>query len=53
MVETVITVTSGPQQQSQARPADLGWVQCNVNYFQTYPGILKLIQLVIIQWAIF
>lgn len=47
MTETVITVTSGPQAQSQARPAaDLGWIQFNINYFLTYPGILKVIQLV-------
>lgn len=48
MTETVITVNSGPHAQSQQRPAsDLGWIQFNVNYFLTYPGILKLIQLVI------
>lgn len=47
MTETVITVTSAPQQNSQQqRPSDLSWVQCNINYFLTYPGILKLIQLV-------
>lgn len=46
MTETVITVTNGAQQ-TQSRPAaDLGWIQFNVNYFLTYPGIIKLIQLV-------
>lgn len=46
MTETVITVTSGQQQNTQRPAGDLAWVQCNVNYFQTYPGIIKLIQLV-------
>lgn len=47
MTETVITVTSAPQHNAQQqRPADLSWIQCNINYFLTYPGILKLIQLV-------
>lgn len=47
MTETVITVSSGGQQQQQPKPADnLSWLQFNVNYFTTYPGIIKIVQLV-------
>jgi len=52
MSETVVTVDPNRQPQGQPKPAaqaqggSLSWVKCNVGYFQTIPGILKLIQLI-------
>lgn len=56
MSETVVTIDPNrnaqqqPQQQ-QPKPATapggaLSWIKFNVGYFQTIPGILKLVQLV-------
>lgn len=48
MPETVVTVDSSQQRTgAQPKPASsLSWIQCNVSYFVTLPGILKIIQLV-------
>lgn len=51
MSETVVTVDPNRQPQAQPKPAaqpqgSLSWVKFNIGYFQTIPGILKLIQLV-------
>uniref|UniRef100_U5EQZ4 Putative members of chemokine-like factor super family n=1 Tax=Corethrella appendiculata TaxID=1370023 RepID=U5EQZ4_9DIPT len=52
MTETVVTVEQPAQRQhagqQQAKPdASLTWLQFNVNYFKTIPGILKLVQLIL------
>lgn len=51
MSETVVTVDPNRQPSAQPKPAaqpqgSLSWVKFNIGYFQTIPGILKLIQLV-------
>ncbi|XP_037028849.1 CKLF-like MARVEL transmembrane domain-containing protein 4 [Bradysia coprophila] len=51
MSETVVTVDPNRQPQAQPKPAAqsqgaLSWVKFNIGYFQTIPGILKLVQLV-------
>jgi len=51
MSEAVVTVDPNRQAQPQPKPAaqpqgSLSWVKCNIGYFQTIPGILKLVQLV-------
>ncbi|GAB0089007.1 uncharacterized protein DMENIID0001_034780 [Sergentomyia squamirostris] len=47
MPETVVTVDSSQRTQPAPKPASsLSWVQCNVYYFLTLPGILKLIQVI-------
>lgn len=53
MSETVVTIdpNRNAQQQQQPKPATapgnaLSWIKFNVGYFQTIPGILKLVQLV-------
>lgn len=56
MTETVVTVEQGrpqntgpppPKPDGQQQPQDpLSWIAYNMAYFQTIPGILKLIQLV-------
>lgn len=60
MSETVVTVdpsrNNGPPkpaapQQSQAGP--LSWITFNTAYFQTVPGILKIIELVSILYFLF
>uniref|UniRef100_A0A1L8E3H6 Putative member of chemokine-like factor super family n=1 Tax=Nyssomyia neivai TaxID=330878 RepID=A0A1L8E3H6_9DIPT len=47
MPDTVVTVDSSQRTQAQPKPASsLSWIQCNVSYFLTLPGILKIIQLI-------
>lgn len=50
MTETVVTVqpTNGVHaaHQQQAPGQGLGWLQFNLQYFATIPGIIKLVQLV-------
>ncbi|XP_059617272.1 CKLF-like MARVEL transmembrane domain-containing protein 4 [Phlebotomus argentipes] len=47
MPETVVTVDSSQRTTAQPKPASsLSWIQCNVSYFLTLPGLLKLIQLI-------
>lgn len=54
MSETVVTIDpnrNAQQQQQQTKPAAapagaLSWIKFNYGYFQTIPGILKLVQLV-------
>lgn len=58
MTETVVTVDQPQQatpaangaQQAQAKPDNsLNWIKFNVQYFQSIPGILKLVQLVSVE----
>lgn len=56
MSETVVTVESGNRNNAQAPPKPAGpqqssagplsWITFNTAYFQSVPGLLKLIQLV-------
>jgi len=51
MSETVVTVDPNRLPQAQPKPAaapqgSLSWIKFNIGYFQTIPGILKIIQLV-------
>lgn len=57
MSETVVTVESGNRNSPQAPPpkpagpnqtasGPLNWITFNIGYFQSVPGLLKLIQLV-------
>lgn len=56
MSETVVTVESGNRNNAQAPPkpaapqqsaaGPLSWITFNTAYFQSVPGLLKLIQLV-------
>lgn len=53
MTETVVTVTQSQAvppnaaNQAQAKPENnLNWIKFNIRYFQSIPGILKLVQLV-------
>lgn len=48
MTETVVTVQHQPTNgAARGPPGDsLAWIQFNVDYFKTIPGILKLVQLV-------
>lgn len=51
MTETVVTVqhpSQGPRPQTTTTTTSdgLGWIQFNLQYFTTIPGILKLAQLV-------
>lgn len=56
MSETVVTVESGNRNNAQAPPKPAGpqqstagplsWITFNTAYFQTVPGLLKLIQMV-------
>lgn len=54
MTETVVTVdqsqaapAANAAHQTQAKPdSSLNWIKFNVQYFQSIPGILKLVQLV-------
>ena len=57
MSETVVTVESGNRNNAQAPPpkpaapqqngaGPLSWITFNTSYFQSVPGLLKLIQLV-------
>lgn len=51
MTETVVTIDRNPSAGQQPKPATqttgLSWLQFNIGYFTTIPGILKLVQLVL------
>lgn len=53
MTETVVTVDQSQAappnatNQAQAKPDNsLNWIKFNIQYFQSIPGILKLVQMV-------
>ncbi|XP_063705713.1 CKLF-like MARVEL transmembrane domain-containing protein 4 [Culicoides brevitarsis] len=46
MKETVVTVPPTAAHQQQAPGEGLAWLQFNLQYFATIPGIIKLVQLV-------
>uniref|UniRef100_A0A336K1N4 CSON011303 protein n=1 Tax=Culicoides sonorensis TaxID=179676 RepID=A0A336K1N4_CULSO len=56
MTETVVTVqpTNGVHSahQQQAPGDGLGWLQFNLQYFATIPGIIKLVQLELVNTGI-
>ena len=60
MTETVVTVepSNRPPVQAQAQPqktsaaTELNWLKFNIDYYKTIPGILKLVQLVIIYFPV-
>lgn len=46
MTETVVTVQPTNGAAAHTQPQGMAWIQFNLQYFSTIPGIIKLVQLV-------